>query len=187
METEITKKKVLECPHCKGLVEVVMGTEIVHLQRYSEAMYGSLMDLAPSQQSVIELIEQPGLMKSFAESVRFVLGDESPKSIERYFATFLRTVQLETIPRFALDLFLKELTPHGKFQFWISRGVGAVVIGNVLRAFVPVELVLGTPARSTATPANPTQLKNWLNAEGRKLTADQQLAFSQVRKLANSV
>ncbi len=183
------KQRVLECPHCHNKLKVVTRVEIVDLVLASEL--DPHFGLSDREKAVLEDAKSIGIISIFSSVTAYAKGPDAPRQIDGFFLTFLRTTNARRVPRFALDYFLEALGP-GRFQFWQGQGIGAVVIDDLIRAFIPLDIVIGTMAKSSTTPirqlvgeATLEGIKEWFSRhEDCVLRNEQLVSFSSLRKAA---
>lgn len=187
---EITeKKRVFECPHCHCSLEVKARMEILNVSLPSH--HDPLADLPPNERMVLEDAKSLGIINSFALVTSYAKGSDAPRDMGRHFLTFLRTANARRVPRFALDYFVKTLG-HGNFQFWQGQGVGAVVISDFIRLFIPLEIVVGTIAKGNLDSSikqrigdsSLDEIMEWVSKDGAVLRSDQFVSFTKLRKAA---
>ena len=115
-------------------------------------------------------------------------AQDAPRNMPRFFLTFLRTASPRRVPREILAA-AREIFGTGQFQSWEGQGIGAIIVDDTIRGFVPVELLRGVMAnnpgenfRVRVGEPDPNEFKQWFTMEGRMLRPDQQLPFSFNRR-----
>jgi len=182
------KHRGIECPHCHNQIRVTARLDIISAVLSGED--ASFVGLEEKERAVFKNAKDIGLIDAFAIGVSYAKGLDAPRNMEAYFLTFLRTANARRIPRFAMGYFL-ETFGNGEFQFWQGQGTGAIIIDDVVRAFIPLEVVIGPTAKSTDNlertrvgDATREGIEEWIGREGVKLTRDQFVSFSRLRKCA---
>ncbi len=177
------------CPHCQKPILLVMDSWHAELSNGELMKKDYLKDLSPEQLKLLEYAQRTNLVESFRKCVAFARAEQIPKSIERFFITIMRTAVPKAVPRFALERFMTLCGLGVHVEFYTSQGIGIVVGGGQIRAFVPTELVLGKKLdfqgavhlRPRATEAD---LDDWLTKEDHLLTLGQRLNFGTSRVTA---
>lgn len=184
------KERVLQCPHCQGMMLLQVRTEVEGVEKCSEDEVRAQKDFGPELKEFLIEIEKTGLIEVFGKTARYVHGDQCPKDLVRFFTNCARSVVIRNIPRFALDCIVESFPPVGRLQFWQSNGIGFIVLDNALRGFVPVSLVIGQRARDLESgeryitiPPHAEELFEWFSDDGVKLNADQWISFLHLRKI----
>src|SRR3989344_703314 len=123
MQDEKLTEKVLQCPHCQKMITVVVRTQIEQILPWSGDASDPLACLTDAQKKTVEVAKQAGILDMFEEVVRIANAGQIPRSMERFFVTFLRTAVTKVIPRFALDFFLDRFAARHvrDLQFWVAQ------------------------------------------------------------------
>jgi hypothetical protein len=145
--------RLIICPHCEGHIRAEFATEFSSILKWEEAELSTTPDwwqqgLTPEQIGLVDVARSSGLLDAFAQAVQKRPGGNQPRSIERFFITFLKTMLLVRVPRFALEHYVKEFGRTQTINIWSGQGVCAVVVGGGIKAFVPLDIFRGKPIRS---------------------------------------
>ncbi|MDO8575457.1 MAG: hypothetical protein Q7R78_02025 [bacterium] len=188
--TDSTSAMIMVCPHCQKTVEIrafLKPSTVAVKPEMPGALRDPLQDLTPDQLKMVVTAKENGIMEKFRECVEFVKQGQTPKSMERFFVTVLKTSQVKTVPRSALAVF-DNLSDHGEVQYFTSQGVGIVIANGSIRAFVPNSLVFGSSVKikargggiKTLSPYDETTLTDWFDAK-RFFSLGQRLSFADIK------
>lgn len=176
--------KNCECPHCGKLIRIenLIETKII------EAEEGNIdwrHALSKEELAILSIAEENGALAKFSHTVHIMKAgrnEDSPKSMERHFLSFIRTSAPRQIPRCALNIVLRELdyrNEKGKrVDFLCAQGIGMIIVDGIISSFVPAELLLGKSvkgARGIKAPVPEQELEDWFRDSNRfieKKTAD---------------
>ncbi len=129
------------CPCCAK--DIIFELEALNPREYED---GSRADgwwkngLTIEQLGVIEKAQANGMLEALKVAVSKT-PIHTPKSMERFFLTFLKTARPKRIPKFALDALIAEF--GGQIELWSAQGVAGVISDGALVMFVPLEILCG--------------------------------------------
>ncbi len=138
------REKVRLCPHCNKPIKITISTEILNIEDASD-VEGNLTwkaGLNPEQIKTVEDAMASGLFAVFERTVGQVISIQTPRSMEKFFVTFMQTVVLKTVPRKILDHFIKMFN-KARIEFWCAQGICMIVADNCVRAVMPQEIIVG--------------------------------------------
>lgn len=99
---------------------------------------------SPLELQLIADAEQSGLLGAFETAVKAANPNNVPTDVGKFLVIFLKTCRAKKMPRFVVDRYIREMSTE-QLEFWSAQGVVAVVGDKVIRAFVPLSYLLGTP------------------------------------------
>lgn len=130
------------CPHCNRPVKMNVSIELSELtDGPTDKDWKS--HLSETQISFVKEAESLGLIRAYSEAVLPTRQPgEVPKSWERHFLGFFSKAVPKQIPAPTLNHFIREFYPE-RISVFGAEGVVAVLAGNVLKRFVPYEILVG--------------------------------------------
>lgn len=159
------KTKVFECPHCRNSIRVGVQTEILSVDIPEEGNIDWDAGLSTHEKGAIEAAKESGTLDAFKRAVEY--GDHRPRSIERFFLSYLRSAKPRIIPEFATRTLFKEF-PRQRVNILQAQGILAVVVEGSIRKFIPLELAAGKSlggSNKLRTSADEAEYHNWMKSE----------------------
>ena len=157
---------MFECPHCRKSIKIAIQTDILAVDIPEEE--GNIdwnAGLSDQEKVAIQTAKESGTLEAFKRAVEY--GDSRPKSIERFFISYLRIAKPRIIPEFATRALFKEF-PRQRVNVLQAQGILAVVVEGSIRKFIPLELAAGKSLGGTnklRTSADEAEYHNWMKSE----------------------
>lgn len=181
------------CPHCGKVIQVITRQFLLATAegKPHEAIPiepDPLAGMSLQQKAIVELAKRTGLFLQFTECVRQVLDGQTPKNLEKFLVTILKTSTRLTIPRACLEVLRREFGDQ-LVEYWMAQNIGIVVAGGSIRLFVPSQIVMGGrtrgqgPMRITSKP-EPELLEAWMRGKGKPFSLGQRFSFGDLHKQA---
>jgi len=148
----VEKRRLVICPHCGGHVSVGITTEIEAVLKWvdRETTDSWREGLTADQVGIIDTAQSTGLLKAFGEAVerRVNHASAAPRNLERFFLTVLKTMSQKRVPSFVLQHYIQEFGRNTRTEVWSSQGICIVIANGRIKAFVPLDVFVGSPIRS---------------------------------------
>jgi len=143
METEQRERiTIRRCPHCDGLIKIFLECG---LRKGDEGdAFDWKVGLAAEQIQVVERARKVGVLAAFESVVNESQKGKVPKSIEKFFLTFMNMAVPRRIPQFCMDK-LNDAFGGERISVYGAQGIALILAGNEIRWFVPYDLVRGVP------------------------------------------
>jgi hypothetical protein len=134
------------CPHCQEeLILDIISWEVREPKTKDPESW--LNNLSEHERILVDRCVESGLVKAFTEALEGrTTGQQTPRNPRRLLLTFFKTSAPKRVPQWALDYYIGQF--GGRIEFWGSEGVLAIISDGSIRAFAPVELLLGVAARN---------------------------------------
>lgn len=168
MADQVSKERVFFCPHCGGEVGVSLRVEVIDVYiPVAKTFDNWRLELNPGQIEVVDRAKETGLFDAFTSVARHAIPDKTPRNMERFFASWINRAVSRAIPRFALDLYVKEFE-NATIGYFMAQSIGMVVAKGFVRCFVPDVLVSGQAIRASTRqkkgiiPASEGNLLEWV-------------------------
>ena len=144
----------LWCPHCNGeiQIDIRIGLSDVYILGKKEEALASLWKRDLDSQAIVAVEEAKtsGLLSTFAEVVSHTLKD-MPKSIERFFLTFLRRAEPTQASQRILNMYAKEFGAESEvIQIVSHQSVAAVLCRGDIKLFIPLNEVSSLRVRESS-------------------------------------
>lgn len=132
------------CPYCNTSLQAryhVTVIEVLRLDTPVEPIISTSWNsirFTEAEVNLLELCRANGLIDIFTRVVREQVFNEgqTPKVMDRYFISFLRTAQRKDLPKPILDEFIREFP--GRIEFWKAHRIGMVISDGRICRFVPM-------------------------------------------------
>lgn len=129
-----------------------------------------------------------GMLDAFERTVKIAKASGGvPANIDRFFVEVMQSLAAKRVPRFVLERYERDLQSD-RLTFWSSQGICAVAADGVIRAFVPLAYVLGTPmygigpAQKGRMGAAPEQLDEWVRGRFGYVPASSKMFLDEIRQ-----
>lgn len=146
------QNRIVMCPHCQKELRIDVCSTVTGARTMEEHELSFGPDqwkegLSDSELALIKQAQISGLLKAFGEAVEQRGGMSSPRSMERFLVTFLRTMAVSRVPEYVIRHYNAE---YGRrpLEFWQGQGVCAVIVDGRIRAFVPLQIFKGHMVKS---------------------------------------
>lgn len=157
------------CPHCGQQISISINSEVaveIPNDTFTEERDWK-ENLNEDQIAFVESARATGILEAFGFAVRRAKDGHTPKSIEKFFLTVLRTITPRAIPGWALEHFMRE-NNGGRIVFYSSQGIGLVTVDGYIRQFVPLDIVAGRSipgAKKARVSADPKEFELWVRTK----------------------
>lgn len=151
------KRKSVECPHCNENFFIEFQIQIAGMLSENQS-FDWLATLRADQVEFLKKSEDIGLTMAFRQVVEVAMKDQMPRTIEKYFLTWLEKTQPLMIPSFALEFYKKEF-PNTEIKIIGSQGILGVLANRQLKCFVPSEIIVGKNLRKANGSGFGTNIK----------------------------
>ena len=119
----------------------------------------------------VEDARASGLLDAFEEAVKAVLPlNGLPSDMGEFLVTFFRTYGVKNVPQFVVNRYAAEF--GGRIEFWSAQRIVAVLADRIVRAFVPLDYLVGAPTKHLGSGsegarlmASPAKLEAWVRGK----------------------
>ena len=148
------EKKQILCPCCNTLLEIEIDIRLtqVNIKQNKPEIATSQIPIpekpskfTDNEQAVLDYANKYDLLEIFEKVVKLTNTETTPKDMEKFFLSTLKSAAKKTIPAFALKRFADEF--GGNIEFYSSQRIGIVLSGGIIRAFIPTQIVGGAKVR----------------------------------------
>ena len=175
-------EKVFTCPHCNNLISVVAKTEILEVVVREDGNINWDSGLSLDQKTMISEVKDSGLFTQFQRTVAVAKSTQLPRSLERFFISFLRNAGPVPVPRFVLEYFLGRFAGH--ISFLCTDGICAITCDGIIHGFCPQTMITNKGSHLTHH-LNIEDIRVWFEEPNSLESSDKWGAVGRMKSISH--